>query len=195
MEKLLDYSNDVKGYLEVIKVYPDGREEIHFSDENIITSGMGKTLLNAFKGGTGSASAVDAFQIIYFQCGSGGSVGLQVSTTGALGGELAEVDYGTANFELDTHNYLSSTTTHTNKVFGVIPFPYINKISPTRVMYNIFLGDNACDGVELDEIGLFSKNPIGTASPETSLLCAYRYFTPLTKATSFSVLFKWTIEF
>lgn len=195
MEKLLDYSYGAKGHLEVVKIYPDGTEEVHFSDENVITSGMGLTLLNAFQGGVAAASAIEAFQIVYFQLGTSGHAGLQVSSTGALSAALSAVDYGVIpNFELDTHNIQASATTY-SAVFGVIPFAYINKLSPTRVMYKIFVGDDACNNQTLNEVGLFSKNPIGASPVESSLLCAYRFFTALTKTPNFSVLFKWTIEF
>jgi len=192
METILNYENSApRGHLEILKLYPDGREEVHFSEQNVITSGMGHTLLKAF-----SSPAVDnisGFQIVYFQLGVSGASSLQVSGTGQLSSALASGDYGTANFQLSIHA-LSSGTPAADQAFGVIPFTYIKKISPTRVMYQIFVGDQACEGETLNEIGLFSRNPDGSAT-DGSYLCAYRYFTPLEKKDSFSVLFRWTIEF
>ena len=37
-----------KGNLEVWKVYDDGSEELHFSEHNVITSGMGVGLAHMF---------------------------------------------------------------------------------------------------------------------------------------------------
>ena len=41
---------DASGYLEVWKVYDDGTKELHFSDHNVITSGMGVGLAYLFAG-------------------------------------------------------------------------------------------------------------------------------------------------
>lgn len=192
METLLNYeSSEPRGHLEILKLYPDGREEVHFSEQNVITSGMGYTLLKAFS--NAGLSNISGYQIVYFQLGISGDSGLQVSGTGELSSALAEDDYDTANFQLSIHD-LSSGAGATNQAFGVIPFPYIKKISPTRVMYQIFVGEDACNEQTLNEIGLFSRNPDGSAT-DGSYLCAYRYFTPLAKQDSFSVLFRWTIEF
>ena len=193
METILNYESgtEIRGHLEVVKVFSDGREEVHFADKNVITSGLGHTLLKAFA--TSGPGTIDPFQIIYFQLGNGGTAGLQVSSTGNLGNSLAAADYGTANFETSEHD-LSSGTPAAAQTFGIIPFPYIKKVSPTRVMYQIFVGETACNGEELDEIGLFSKNPDRSAT-DGSYLCAYRHFTTLVKQSSFSVLFRWTIEF
>ena len=192
MDTLLNYENsEPRGHLEILKLYPDGREEVHFSEQNVITSGMGYTLLKAF-----SSPAVDnisGFQIVYFQLGTSGDSSLQGPGTRQLSSALAAGDYGTANFQLSIHD-LSSGTPAADQAFGVIPFPYIKKISPTRVMYQIFVGEDACEDQTLNEVGLFSRNPTRSAT-DGSYLCAYRYFTPLAKKNSFSVLFRWTIEF
>ncbi len=63
----------MKGHLEVIKLYADGTEEVHFSEDNVITSGMGHTLLKAFA--TSGAGSIAPFQITYFQLGSGSGYG------------------------------------------------------------------------------------------------------------------------
>ena len=193
METLINYGSgdQIKGHLEVIKLYADGTEEVHFSDKNVITSGMGYTLLKAFA--SSGAGTIEPFQIQYFQLGSSGTIGRQVSSTGDLANPLTEVEYGTANFEISTHD-LSSGTPAASQKFGIIPWPYIKKISPTRVMYQIMVGDEAVDGITINEVGLFSRNPNSSAT-KGSYLCAYRFFTPLAKQDSFSVLFRWTIEF
>ena len=72
METLLNYEsgNGIKGHLEIIKIYPDGTEEVHYSEDNVITSGMGYTLLKAFS--TSGAGSISPFQIVYFQLGVSG---------------------------------------------------------------------------------------------------------------------------
>jgi len=194
MEHLLNYTSDLKpsGHLEVIKIFPDGTEEVHFSDSNVICSGLGLTLLQAFSNsGTGDISP---YQITYFQLGVSGTSGLQVSSNGALGSPIASGDYGAPlSFEIDNHDLLNEGST-TAQCFGIIPWAYIKKVSATRVQYQIFADENTCNSLDLTEIGLFSKNPLQTAD-EGSTLCAYRYFPALSKTSAFSLLFRWTIEF
>ena len=196
MEKLIEYtsSDEVKGYLEIVKVFEDGREEIHFSDKNVITSGMGVTLLEAFN--TTSSKSVSLFQIVNFQVGTGGSSGLQVSGTGALAAPLsATSQYGTnASFETEVASLQASGSVTTGHIFPIIPWSYIKKLTPSRVLYTIYLDENTANGITLNEVGLFSNNIYG-ASPAKKFLCAYRYFTALAKEDSFSVIFRWVIEF
>ena len=193
MDTLLNKSmKGIKGHLEVIKIYNDGTEEVHFSEDNVITSGMGHTLLKAFS--TSGAGSITDFQIVYFQLGTSGSLALQVFENGDLGNALSAGAYGvSASFEIDQHDYVASGATSTAD-FGVIPFPYIKKVSPTRVMYQIHVGDATANSQVINEVGLWSRNPDVEAT-ETSYLCAYRFFTALQKTDAFSVLFKWTIEF
>ena len=197
MEKLIEYSsgNSIKGYLEVLKIFPNGREEIHFSDKNVITSGMGATLLQAFNAAGGTP--LRNYQITNFQLGTGGSLGLQVSGTGALGTALTHPSqYGvSAGFETESAILKAIGIDNYNQIFGIIPWAYIKKLSPNRVLYEIRLDENSCNGLTLNEVGLFSHNPLLTNPVATKLLCAYRYFGALLKEDAFSVLFRWVIEF
>jgi len=123
MRTVLNYDDSqIRGHLEVVKIYQDGREEVHYSEDNVITSGMGYTLLQAFS--NPGSNSISGYQMVYFQLGTGGSAPLQVSGTGELGTHLSEANYGTANFQISTHD-LSSGTGQTGLPFGVIPFPYI----------------------------------------------------------------------
>ena len=135
--------------------------------------------------------------------GVSGSEMLQVSSTTDLGESLPTAQYGDTNFEMDTEvlihptNELGVTGTTSLVSCGIIPFSHIKKISPTRVMWQIFVGENACNGETLNEIGLFSTNPTVVPYPsgERRVLCAYRYFDDINKTEAFSLLFRWTIEF
>jgi len=183
----------IKGHLEVIKIYNDGTEEVHFSEDNVITSGMGYTLLKAFS--TSGAGSITDFQIVYFQLGVSGEAAFQDFSSNQLGQALIASEYGlSASFEIDNHN-IGYDATSVSGDFGIIPFPYIKKVSPTRVMYQIHVGDFTAVGKTINEVGLFSRNPDSASPLESSYLCAYRFFTALEKTTAFSVLFKWTIEF
>jgi hypothetical protein len=192
MSTVINYKDSlIKGHLEVLKVHEDGTEEVHFSEQNVITSGMGHTLLKAFN--AQGDESIEDFQIRYFQLGFGGLASRQVSGTGDLGYAFDRSAYSVVNFDLVEHD-LSSGTPVSGSVFGVIPIPFITKISDTKVMYQVVLGSEACVGRTINEIGLFSKNP-DQAAVNGSYLCAYRYFTALNKTNSISVIFRWTIEF
>lgn len=182
---------DTKGHLQILKIHKNGESEVVFDDKNVITSGMGYTLLKAFS--TYSTANIANFQIAYFQLGVSGHSSLQVSSRGNLSASLSLTGYGTPVFKLSTHN-LSSGSPAASQIFGVIPPGYIQKLSPTKVMYTIFLDDNTCNNQTLSEVGLFSKNP-NISSPDGSYLCAYRAFTSITKKSDFSLLLRWTIEF
>ncbi len=193
--------NGMKGHLEVWKVFQDGEKELHFSDHNVITLGMGYTLGMLFN--SKGSENVNNYQIQRFALGVSGSGILQVSSTTDLGESLPIAQYGDTNFEMDTEVLIHPTgelgVTGTTSLVscGIIPFSHIKKISPTRVMWQIFVGENACNGETLNEIGLFSTNPTVVPYPsgERRVLCAYRYFDDINKTEAFSLLFRWTIEF
>tara|TARA_R110000765_G_scaffold42581_1_gene89837 strand:+ start:668 stop:1252 length:585 start_codon:yes stop_codon:yes gene_type:complete len=194
MDTLLSYApaSDPRGYLEIIKIFPDGTEETHFSDRNVICSGMGATLQQAFL--AANSSGISDYQIQYFQVGTGGTGALQVSSNGALGTPCVPLQYGASpGFEGIQRQLFASGASLGQMTFGIIPWPYIKKISPTRVLYSIYLGDASLPDVAISEVGLFSKSPLPGVN--ASMLCAYRAFPTLVKQDGFSILFRWAIEF
>lgn len=194
MDTLLTYApaSDPRGYLEIIKIFPDGTEETYFSDRNVICSGMGATLQQAFL--AANSSGISDYQIQYFQVGTGGETALQVSSTGTLGTPCVPAQYGTdPGIEGIQRAVVASGTNMGQMTFGIIPWAYIKKISPTRVLYSIYLGDQALPNVAINEVGLFSVSPLPGLN--ASMLCAYRVFPTLVKQDGFSILFKWAIEF
>ena len=190
------------GHLEIWKHFPDGSKELHYEDKNVICSGMGATLAEMFD----AEPEVDVqnFQIVYFKCGSGGAAATQVSSTNDLTKPFVRAQYGEGNLDMSIHDIMTngSITTGTGKenTFGVIPYGYIKRITPTKCMWQIVLDEqtlNVGDGTPegyINEIGLFSKNPYRLAD-DTSLLCAYRYFKKIYKTDAFILVFRWTIEF
>jgi len=197
---LFNENTSPRGHLEVWKRYADGTEELHYSDKNVICSGMGWTLSQFFTAPL--SEAIDKYQLTYFQVGTSGSTDLQVSSTGELSAGLSLADYGTGFLDIDVHSLWNNGTITTNQPFGSIPYAYIRKITDTKVLYQIVLDQASCNvgedpgGVPLNEIGLFAKNPFhGTTSPEQSVLVAYRYFKPIYKTDALTLIFRWSIEF
>ena len=193
------------GHLEIWKYFSDGTKELHWEDKNVICSGMGATLAEMFD--APFDSNVEDYQIRYFKVGSSGNEGLQVSSTGDLSGALTRTRYGTGNLDVSIHNLIKNgqktTGTGAANTFGVIPYSYIKRVTPTKCMWQIVLDeqtanvndeDDATKQKYLNEIGLFSKTPYREAT-DGSLLCAYRYFKPVYKSDAFILVFRWTIEF
>ena len=190
------------GHLEIWKYFTNGEKELHWEDKNVICSGMGATLAEMFDAPLDAT--VDDFQIRYFKVGSSGNAGLQVSSTGDLSGALSIAEYGTGNLDISIHNLIKNgakiTTAGAATTYGVIPYAYIKRVTPTKCMWQIVLDEqsaNVGDATHeryLNEIGIYSNNPYREAT-EASLLCAYRFFKPIYKSDAFILVFRWTIEF
>jgi len=206
--KFSELNTDINGHLEIWKYFPDGSKELHWQDQNVITSGMGATLAEMFD--APQTTDVEGFQIRYFKVGVSGSDAatayadsLQVSTTGDLSAALVPSDYGNGNLQVSIHNQIVNGARQTDKGFGVIPYSYIKRVTDTKVMYQIVLDEQTANidtgsgpggAGALNEIGIFSKNPYLEAT-DASMLCAYRYFKPIYKNDAFVLVFRWTIEF
>lgn len=191
---------DPNGYLEVWIVNSDGSQELHFSDKNVICSGLGLTMANFFTAPL--QEDVENYQMSYFQVGTSGWSGNQLSSTGQLSATLSKSDYGSGALDISVHTLHNNGLNILNQPFGVIPKQYIRKVSNERVMWQIVLDQNTANvgdaptNTPLNEIGLFSKDPFhGGNSPNQSVLCAYRYFKPIYKTDAITVVFRWTIEF
>jgi hypothetical protein len=187
------------GHLQVIKVYEDGSEEVHFDEQNVIVSGMGVGLAHLFAGS--GASNIRDFQVLNFQVGTGGSTaaGTYGYWTFKLTTPISEANYESAGSESLVENLEpieNGVKTSSTKAFVRIPYSNIQKVRPTTVRFNLILDRNTANGLstEIDEVGLFMRNPRGLNTP-SPILVAYRPFTGLTKTSTFSLLFKWTITF
>lgn len=194
----------VNGHLQIAKKFDNGVEEIVFDDHNIIVSGMGLGLSYLFSQ-NGSDDILD-FQLDRFQVGVSGSVGREVNGTNRLGGPLSSVDeYGSNALlsVLSSYHQLTTTTHVGPEWFGYIPAHKVSRIGERSVRYTITLDKQSCNNLQrggadanLNEIGLFMKNPSGDISlgSEKSVLVAYRYFSPIEKTEDYSLIFRWTIN-
>lgn len=193
---------NIKGHLTISKITPTG-EELVFDDKNIIVSGFGWGLAYLFARLGGSTSIVD-YQIDRVQLGVSGHSGNQVSSTFQLSGPLSSVAEYTTNgdsnvFAFSANQWKNAVLDSTPRYFAKIPFSKVTKVDDRSVRYTIFIDEDSCNsltrsGVDanLNEIGLFMKNPLGV-SPDGSVLVAYRYFTNIRKTSDFGLLFRWTI--
>tara|TARA_R100000963_G_C4635645_1_gene99845 strand:+ start:51 stop:677 length:627 start_codon:yes stop_codon:yes gene_type:complete len=207
MNKTFTDGLNIKGHLTIHKV-ANGEEELVFDDKNVIVSGFGWGLSQLY-GKAGSTSIAD-YQIDRFQLGVSGHTGNQVSSTYELSGPLSSVGEYTTNG--DSNLYAVSAEMYANNViktnpeksvYARIPFSKVTKVDDRSVRYTIFIDEDSCNSLtrigtaksNLNEIGLFLKNPTGYTADDASVLAAYRYFSNITKTTDFGLLFRWTISF
>lgn len=204
MEKNLTENLSMKGHLTISKV-KDGHEEVIFDDKNVIVSGFGFGLSYLYSR-LGSNSIID-YQIDRFQLGVSGHSGNQVSSTYQLSAPLSSVAEYTTNTDSNLFAFSSyqikngvSTNAPVN-YFAKIPFTKVTRIDERSVRFTIFIDEDSCNNLSrsasdanLNEIGLFMKNPRGE-SPESSILVAYKYFSNIRKTDDFGLIFRWTISF
>ena len=183
------------GHLQIFKLYEDGREELYFDDQNIITSGMGVGFSHLFSA-SGASSIVD-YQIINFLVGSSGDYNdYGVSTYKLQAPVLAAGDWGNGS------NLLSETLTPIeNGVLAGATYPLarirfsnVHKVTNTSVRYTLVLDRTTLNTKYINEVGLYMRNPRGLAAP-SPILVAYRPFTTITKTSDFSLIFRWTLQF
>ena len=184
-----------KGWLEIFKVYDDGREELFFSDHNVVVEGMGWTLARMFSADEGSL--LEDFQITLFQLGTGAQSPINESLTN-LAAPLASgptAGYGAnPGVEVVTQD-LWTGSSGASSAFGVIPIQYVKKVDDRRVSWQVVIDETTANGNTVTEIGIYSKNPLLTTPTASAVMCAYRTYDAIAKASHFLLVFRWTIEF
>ena len=188
------------GYLEVWKMYPDGTRELHWEDNNVITSGLGVGIAHLFSG-SGSNSIID-YQLLNFQVGVSGNEDDFGASTFQLSSPLSTAEYQSTGSELIIEEFtpIENGSLATDlSAFGRILYTNIHKVTKTSVRFTLVIDRYSCNDLdpttlELNEIGLFMRNPRGL-DPPSPILVAYRPFTAIRKSTSFSLVFRWTLQF
>jgi len=191
----------IKGHLTVHKVV-EGREELIYDEDNVIVSGFGWALAQLY-GKEGSDRVTD-FQIDRFKLGVSGGDELQVTNTTDLSSPLAYMssyvgEFGDSSLEVVSgYRWANNVATTTGEWYAKIPFSKVTRIDDRTVRYTMLVDEDSCNDLandaKLNEIGLFISNPKASAT-ETSVLAAYRYFSPVRKTSDFAIVFRWTISF
>ena len=193
-----DKKREVYGEIEVVKIPVDGSgaEEVIYSENNIICSGLGFTLAQLF-GGVGSQNIAD-YTADRFQVETGGT-GTDVSSYTKLKTPLTESQYG-ANTNLvitNSHFYdptRSSGQSAAQQAFALLPTTNRTQISNHSARFTLVLDENTANGHDIDEIGIYAKNP-GGHNVNTSVLVAYKKLgSVVSKNANFSAVFRWTIN-
>ena len=184
-----------RGELEVFKVYADGTEERVFSEHNVITSGMGVGFSHLFAASGGTT--ITDYQILNFAVGSGGDINDYGVSTFTLQNPLVTSNYGTGALVIEDFNPIEDgLILGTTRAFARIRFSNIHRVTDTSVRYTLVIDRDSCNnlGFDLDEVGLFMRNPRGLADP-SPILCAYRPHTGIRKTSAFSLIYRWTLQF
>jgi len=184
-----------KGHLEVWKVHSNGERELHWSDHNVITSGMGVGLSHFFAA-SGGDSILD-YQILNFQVGTSGDTSDYGVSTYKLQSPLGAGEYGAESALLveQLTPIENGSVAGSVKYFPRIRFSNIHRVNKTAVRFTLVLDDATANVSDpINEIGLFMRNPRGLSS-HAPILAAYRPFTPIKKTDSFSLVFLWTLQF
>jgi len=187
------------GHLQIFKLYEDGTEELHFDEQNVITSGMGVGLAHLFA--VSGGSTISDFQILNFGVGTGGTLGENAYGywTYKLATPLTQAQISTSGSEVlveELYPIENGQVGASTKALIRIPYSNIQKVRPTTIRFNLILDRNTANNLStnIDEVGLFMRNPRGLNTP-SPILVAYRPFTGLKKTSTFSLIFKWTITF
>jgi len=211
----------VNGHLTICKIYKDGTKEIVLDKSNMITKGLGSSLIDILEG-RGAVYHED-FVPYYFQVGTSSVDTLKfISDTSAyfyqLSSPLSWSEYGDdTDLILDeryrgfyastvddglTYGELYGTSgalsavvfSGTNQYFGEVPPTKISRVYLDSFEAVIVLDEKTANDKNISEIGLFSKNPRGFRG-DSPLLIAYKSFTPVPKSSAFSLVMHWRIGF
>tara|TARA_R110001583_G_scaffold65974_1_gene190226 strand:- start:3378 stop:3959 length:582 start_codon:yes stop_codon:yes gene_type:complete len=183
------------GHLQIFKLYEDGREELYFDDQNVITSGMGVGFSHLFSA-SGASSIVD-YQIINFLVGSGGNYDDYGVSTYKLELPVQEADHWGSDSQIITETLTpieSGVLAGATYPFARIRFSNVHKVTNTSVRYTLVIDRSTLNTKYINEIGLYMRNPRGLSTP-SPILVAYRPFTTITKTSDFSLIFRWTLQF
>jgi|10_taG_2_1085330.scaffolds.fasta_scaffold13147_2 hypothetical protein len=185
------------GHLQILKIYDDGTEEVHFDESNMIVSGLGVGLSHLFAGS--GASQISDYQVLNFQVGVSGDETDYGPSSYKLTNPCTEAQYlstGSESFTESLKPIQNGVVVSDAEAFVRFPFNNIQKVDKNTIRFNLILDKYTLTGLgnPLNEVGLFMRNPRGSTPPRP-ILIAYRPFTSLTKTSTFALLFKWTLNF
>jgi len=184
------------GHLQIFKLFDDGKEELVFDENNVITSGMGVGFSYLFS--ASGSSIITDYQILNFLVGSGGDYDdYGVSTYKLQSPVLNSIEWG-PNTGLITEDFApieNGVIAGTSSPFARIRFSNIHKVTSTSVRYTLVLDRTTLNTAAVNEVGLYMRNPKGSTEAPNPILAAYRPFTQITKTSDFSLIFRWTLQF
>jgi len=201
----------MKGSVKVSKVFSDGTKELVCQDDNVLTDAIGYSIINILSD-TGSRNIQDHL-VGYFQVGIGRlNPDLQPNDKrkyiSTLKTPLSEASYGkNVELEINKHPLQKLHKSNFNPALGeeiensnfaILPDANSTKLIDGVVHYRLSIGEEAANGLNISEFGLFVRNPDGATNTENSILIAYKNFPvdeTITKNSNFSLEIDWQIKF
>lgn len=205
----MKFSERIKavGHLTIIKVENESqKEEVVYDDDNVICSGMGRTLTQMMSNicdydpcdpdlsATPVGCDVRDYQILRFQVGTGAILGTASASSVSLSKPLTVQEYGDALISIvPTSGILYKTE---DEVVGQQDFCRVREQDTVKdaLVTAWVLDEETANGQLLDEAGLFVSNPYIKDVPG-HFLAAYKQHTPIQKESYFSLLYRWSIRF
>lgn len=197
----------MKGSVKIKKVFRDGSEELVLEDHNIITKGMGRSITSVLSNNV--PDKLSDMLIGYYQIGAGNTYPSNHEPETRpyiyqLANPLLEAQYGDkTNQVIDIHNQLyptkgnfspDSALQSLKATFVELSPEYHTKITDDSVHYRLVIDKETANGVNIRELGLFSKNP-DAESEEKSILVAYKTTGGIEKSDLFDLVVDWNLKF
>ena len=201
----------MNGSVKISKVFSDGTKELVCQDDNVITDGMGYGIINILTD-SGSKNIEDHL-VGYFQVGIGRlNPDLQPADKrkyiSTLKTPLSEESYGkNIEVEIKHHPLQKLHKSNFNPAIGeeiensnfvILPDDKSTKLIDGVVHYRLSIGEEAANGLNISEFGIFLRNPDGAINTDRSILVAYKNFPVdeiITKNKNFSLEIDWQIKF
>ena len=205
----MKFSDRIKavGHLTIIKVDNESqKEEVVYDDDNVICSGMGRTLTQMMTNicdydpcdpdlSTAPVGCdLKNYQILRFQVGTGATPGTASASSVSLSRPLTVQEYGQALISIaPTSGILYKTE---EEIVAQQDFCLVREqdIVGDALVTAWVLDEETANGQLLDEAGLFVFNPYLKEVPG-HFLAAYKQHTPIQKENYFSLLYRWSIRF
>lgn len=210
----------IKGHITICKVYSDGTQETVLNQANLVTAGLGSSLIDIQMGG--GSDYVDGYGPYYFQVGTS-SVDYSTKFDNNVSANFYRLstafdwkDYGEdTDYMIEKRYrgfYASSEGGEYKEMYGASAAlsatifsgsdDYFAKVTEGRITKvfldsfesEIILDENTGNGKLISEVGLFAKNPKGFKE-DTPILMAYRSFAGIPKTKEFSLVIHWSIGF
>lgn len=201
----------IQGNVKVTKIYSNGTAETVFDDSNIVTDGLGYSLVNILT--NNGSTNIEDHQIAYFQLGNSkqdlSSVNFFVKNNFyALSSAFEETDYGLesplllyTNPQIRVQNdfdesenlvYFLSSGVFARLSENISTASYENT---DVIKHRITLDENTANGKTIKELGLFLRNPDGAKGSDRTILAAYRALEKeIVKSPQFSINIDWSFS-
>lgn len=191
-----------------IKIYKkeDNYETLLYESKNAISDGAARALTSLFT--SNGSKDVSDYQVGYYQLGVGSLSGYLPSRTQwtnfySLGSSLSENQYGNSSIYgpvilnqlvSPNGNFIDFTDlTSTSAAFMPLSMGAKSEILGTGFSVRINVDVNLANGVGINEVGIFIKNPTGASNTDEPILLAYKTFPTIEKNNSFSLIIDWKI--